>query len=64
MALTVLLLLKSHLVVTESAKKLNDELSQTFSENQIFRIDHYLGKEMVQNIQALRFGNYHDWNHS
>lgn len=41
----------------ESAKKLNDELSQTFSENQIFRIDHYLGKEMVQNIQALRFGN-------
>lgn len=41
----------------ESAKKLNDELSQTFNENQIFRIDHYLGKEMVQNIQALRFGN-------
>lgn len=41
----------------DSAKKLNDELSQTFEENQIFRIDHYLGKEMVQNIQALRFGN-------
>ena len=40
-----------------SAKELNDELSQTFEENQIFRIDHYLGKEMVQNIQALRFGN-------
>ncbi len=40
-----------------SAKQLNDELSQTFEENQIFRIDHYLGKEMVQNIQALRFGN-------
>ena len=41
----------------DSAKKLNDALSQTFDENQIFRIDHYLGKEMVQNIQALRFGN-------
>ena len=41
----------------DSAKKLNDELSKTFDENQIFRIDHYLGKEMVQNIQALRFGN-------
>lgn len=40
-----------------SAKKLNDELTQTFSENQIFRIDHYLGKEMIQNIEALRFGN-------
>lgn len=40
-----------------SAKKLNDELSQTFDENQIFRIDHYLGKEMIQNIEALRFGN-------
>ncbi|HIX35461.1 MAG TPA: glucose-6-phosphate dehydrogenase [Candidatus Limosilactobacillus merdigallinarum] len=40
-----------------SAKKLNDELSQTFQENQIFRIDHYLGKEMIQNIEALRFGN-------
>ena len=41
----------------DSAKKLNDELSKTFDEGQIFRIDHYLGKEMVQNIQALRFGN-------
>lgn len=40
-----------------SAKKLNDELSETFDENQIFRIDHYLGKEMIQNIEALRFGN-------
>ncbi|WP_295746960.1 glucose-6-phosphate dehydrogenase [uncultured Limosilactobacillus sp.] len=41
----------------DSAKKLNDELTQTFDENQIFRIDHYLGKEMIQNIEALRFGN-------
>ncbi|MCQ5134471.1 glucose-6-phosphate dehydrogenase, partial [Coprococcus eutactus] len=30
---------------------------QTFNENQIFLIDHYLGKEKVKNIQALRFGN-------
>ncbi|MGV8071287.1 glucose-6-phosphate dehydrogenase, partial [Mycobacterium kansasii] len=28
-----------------------------FEEEQIFRIDHYLGKEMIQNIEALRFGN-------
>ncbi|MFB9324890.1 glucose-6-phosphate dehydrogenase [Paenibacillus aurantiacus] len=41
----------------ESAKKLNDQLSQVFSEEQIYRIDHYLGKEMVQNIQVLRFSN-------
>ena len=41
----------------DSAKKLNDELSQTFEENRIFRIDHYLGKEMIQNIEALRCGN-------
>ena len=40
-----------------SASKLNDQLSKTFDEDQVFRIDHYLGKEMVQNIQALRFGN-------
>lgn len=41
----------------KSAKKLNDELTLTFDEDQIFRIDHYLGKEMIQNIEALRFGN-------
>ncbi|EEI19636.1 glucose-6-phosphate dehydrogenase [Lentilactobacillus buchneri ATCC 11577] len=41
----------------ESAKELNDELSNAFEENQIFRIDHYLGKEMIQNIEAIRFGN-------
>ncbi len=41
----------------ESAKQLNDELSASFDENQIFRIDHYLGKEMIQNIEAIRFGN-------
>lgn len=32
-------------------------LSQTFKEEQIYRIDHYLGKETVQNILAFRFGN-------
>lgn len=40
-----------------SAKALNDKIGATFSENQIFRIDHYLGKETVQNLMALRFGN-------
>lgn len=41
----------------DSAKALNQELTQTFDEDQIYRIDHYLGKEMIQNIVALRFGN-------
>jgi glucose-6-phosphate 1-dehydrogenase len=41
----------------ESAKKLNDELLQIVEENQIYRIDHYLGKETVQNILVLRFAN-------
>jgi glucose-6-phosphate 1-dehydrogenase len=40
-----------------SARKLNDELSKGFREGQIYRIDHYLGKETVQNIMVLRFGN-------
>ncbi|WP_283680176.1 glucose-6-phosphate dehydrogenase [Lentilactobacillus sp. Marseille-Q4993] len=41
----------------ESAKELNDALSHSFNEDQIYRIDHYLGKEMIQNIEAIRFGN-------
>ncbi len=41
----------------ESAKALNEELSQVFRERQIFRIDHYLGKETTQNILVLRLGN-------
>lgn len=41
----------------ESAKKLNAQLGSVFSEQQIYRIDHYLGKETVQNIMAFRFGN-------
>ena len=41
----------------ESAKSLNRELRQYLEENQIYRIDHYLGKETVQNILVFRFGN-------
>ncbi len=41
----------------ESAKEMNKMLSEYFDEEQIFRIDHYLGKETVQNILALRFAN-------
>jgi len=40
-----------------SAKKLNDDVNAVFSEDQVFRIDHYLGKETVQNILFFRFGN-------
>jgi len=41
----------------ESAKELNQLLSGIFDERQIYRIDHYLGKETVQNIMAFRFAN-------
>lgn len=41
----------------QSALAINDELAEVFDENQIYRIDHYLGKETVQNLMALRFGN-------
>ena len=41
-----------------TAKKLNRYLKDRFSEKQIYRIDHYLGKETVQNIMAFRFANY------
>jgi glucose-6-phosphate 1-dehydrogenase len=40
-----------------SAKELTALIEQHFTENQIFRIDHYLGKETVQNLLALRFAN-------
>jgi glucose-6-phosphate 1-dehydrogenase len=40
-----------------SAKKLNSELHHVFAEEQIFRIDHFLGKEAAQNILAFRFAN-------
>ncbi|OWU83627.1 glucose-6-phosphate dehydrogenase [Oceanicola sp. 22II-s10i] len=41
----------------ESARKLNATLAEHFDEGQIYRIDHYLGKETVQNLMAVRFGN-------
>ena len=41
----------------ESAVKLNSELLEYFAEDQIYRIDHYLGKETVQNILVTRFSN-------
>ncbi|WP_417690684.1 glucose-6-phosphate dehydrogenase [Roseibium sp.] len=40
-----------------SAKALNETVGKVFEEHQIFRIDHYLGKETVQNLMALRFAN-------
>jgi glucose-6-phosphate 1-dehydrogenase len=40
-----------------SAHALNDQIGADFGEHQIFRIDHYLGKETVQNLMALRFAN-------
>jgi glucose-6-phosphate 1-dehydrogenase len=40
-----------------SARKINDEVGAVFAEQQIFRIDHYLGKETVQNLLVLRFAN-------
>lgn len=41
----------------ESARELNNTFNKSFSESNIFRIDHYLGKETVQNILAFRFAN-------
>ncbi|MEX5729210.1 glucose-6-phosphate 1-dehydrogenase [Rhodovulum iodosum] len=40
-----------------SARALNETLARHFVEHQIYRIDHYLGKETVQNLMAVRFGN-------
>jgi glucose-6-phosphate 1-dehydrogenase len=41
----------------ESAKRINDDVACVFDERQVFRIDHYLGKETVQSILVLRFAN-------
>ena len=41
----------------DSARTLNRELAEVFDEEQIYRIDHYLGKETVQNMAVFRFGN-------
>ncbi|MHA0858163.1 glucose-6-phosphate dehydrogenase [Paenibacillus sp. CMAA1364] len=41
----------------KSAEILNEQIRQVFKEEEIYRIDHYLGKEMVQNIEVIRFSN-------
>jgi glucose-6-phosphate 1-dehydrogenase len=41
----------------ESAKAINDGVAEVFSEDRVYRIDHYLGKETVQNLLVLRFAN-------
>lgn len=41
----------------QSANELNEAIHKVFKEDEIYRIDHYLGKEMVQNIQVIRFAN-------
>jgi glucose-6-phosphate 1-dehydrogenase len=41
----------------ESARTLNREIAEVFDEDQVYRIDHYLGKETVQNLAVFRFGN-------
>ena len=49
-----------------SCRQINDALARTFHEREIFRIDHYLGKETVQNLIAVRFANAFFeplWNH-
>lgn len=51
----------------QSAKKLNEQVKQSFDESETYRIDHYLGKEMVQNIEVIRFANTLFeplWNHN
>lgn len=41
----------------ETANEINDRIGRVFDESRVFRIDHFLGKEAVQNLLALRFGN-------
>ena len=41
----------------QSSRKVNDAVARAFNEDRVFRIDHYLGKETVQNLIALRFAN-------
>jgi len=51
----------------ESSKVINDQVAEYFEENQIYRIDHYLGKETVLNLMALRFANSiftNNWDHN
>ena len=42
----------------ETARQINASISESFKEKQIYRIDHYLGKETVQNLMVLRFANH------
>ena len=51
----------------DTARQINDELLAVFNEKNIYRIDHYLGKETVQNLMALRFANTifeNQWNNT
>ena len=51
----------------KSSKEINDVVADVFHEDQVYRIDHYLGKETVLNLLALRFANslfYTSWNHN
>ena len=51
----------------ESSKVINDKIAEFFSEKQIYRIDHYLGKETVLNLLVLRFANAiftNNWDHN
>lgn len=51
----------------KSSQEINDEVAKVFKEDQVFRIDHYLGKETVLNLLALRFANSiftTNWNHN
>ncbi|CQR47287.1 Glucose-6-phosphate 1-dehydrogenase [Paraliobacillus sp. PM-2] len=41
----------------ETAQQLNNQIRHAFDEDQIYRIDHYLGKDMIQNIEVVRFAN-------
>ncbi|MDQ5951277.1 MAG: glucose-6-phosphate 1-dehydrogenase [Patescibacteria group bacterium] len=64
---TKLLLEKPFGVDLQTSQKLNTELLQVFDEEQIYRIDHFLAKETVQNLLIFRFGNglfEHLWNSS
>jgi glucose-6-phosphate 1-dehydrogenase len=48
----------------KSSKEIQTQITKSFSESQIYRIDHYLGKETVQNLMVLRFANHlfeHSW---
>ncbi|MCU4136908.1 glucose-6-phosphate dehydrogenase [Buchnera aphidicola (Sitobion miscanthi)] len=51
----------------KTSKIINNQISKYFLESQIFRIDHYLGKESILNLLALRFANsffFHNWNNT